>query len=297
MVEKQTGRDQLNECYKSIQHIPPTTAEEEIQLSETIKTNDPESPAYQAAINRLVTGNMEEVFIIARKMENRRRAVHMTVLDLVQEGTFGLVKAAKKYDYAKYRTRFKTLAQRHIYKSMNRAIENDDREIRIPVHALETLNAVFKARRKLAKALGKEPSTEEIAAEIGDDPKKIAHLRSSIQRPAQMDHPTKKDTNARWANDITNQDHTEAITQPTHERILADQIAELIAGSLSVQEEAVIQTTFSINQPRALSNDTTAKRMRLSEDQVRRMRTKALKKMRATLTANPVLCDSLQACL
>lgn len=253
----------LKECGKSILLTP----EQEIELGKRIAEGD------QKAKKRLIEANLRLVVSIAKRYTNRG----MQFLDLIQEGNVGLIKAVDKYDYEKG-YKFSTYATWWIRQAITRAIADQARTIRIPVHMVETINKVIRTSRQLMQELGHEPSPEEVAEVMNMPVGKVQDIMRTAMEPVSLETPIGEEEDSHLGDFIPDDDAMEP-AEAAANSMLREQLNEVLV-TLSSREELVLRLRFGIDdgQPRTLEE--VGKQLNVTRERIRQIEAKALKKLR-----------------
>jgi RNA polymerase primary sigma factor len=247
---------------------PLLSAEEEVVVTRAIQNGD------QRARTRLIESNMRLVINIAKSY--RSRAVPLE--DLIQEGAIGLMQAAERYDPEKG-FRFSTYATHWIRQAIGRAIDNKSKAIRIPAHVSQSLRRIEKERVRLARELGHDPTTEQIAAALGISPKKLAVLIQSSQELLSLDMSVGDHSGATLGGLIK-----DTATPSAETTVLRDEITqelETILRELSERERKVMEQRFKLNENEVLPQEELAQQMDISRERVRQIEIQAIRKLRA----------------
>ena len=265
---------------REIGRIPLLSASEEAELGARILAGD------QEAINEMVNHNLRLVIPVARKYIGN---AGMTFMDLVQEGNIGLMKAAAKYDFSKG-YKFSTYATWWIRQTIGRAVQEQSRTIRIPVHMVETAAKMNKAIRKLTQELEREPSVEEIAAEMGISADKIKFLFEANRDPLSLDNRVNDEDDATVGDLIA--DHSVEMPGASIIKEENKETVMNILATLSDREKEVMVLRFGLedDQPRTLEE--IGQHFGVTRERIRQIETKALRKLR-----NPVRSKMLHECL
>ena len=227
----ESGRDSIQIYLKEIGQYPLLTSEEERELAKRIEMGDEE------AKNILMRSNLRLVVTFAKKYVGR--SPNLTLLDLIQEGNLGLYKAVEKYDFSKG-YKFSTYACWWIRQGITRALADQSRTIRIPVHMVETIAKYKQVLRRLSQDLGREPLSEEIADEMGVDVEKIHVIENIDQETLSLEKPTGDDDDKSSLGEFVSDDKILSPDQEASRRILADQINEILMD-LSEKERKIVE--------------------------------------------------------
>lgn len=230
-VADESGRDSIQIYLKEIGQYPLLTSEEEKELAKRIEMGDEE------AKNILMRANLRLVVTFAKKYVGR--SPNLTLLDLIQEGNLGLYKAVEKYDFSKG-YKFSTYACWWIRQGITRALADQSRTIRIPVHMVETIAKYKQVLRRLSQDLGREPLSEEVADEMGVDVEKIHVIENIDQETLSLEKPTGDDDDKSSLGEFVSDDKILSPDQEASRRILADQINEILMD-LSEKERKIVE--------------------------------------------------------
>jgi len=259
---------------RQIHTIPLLSPEQELYLAKRVVDGDTE------AKNKLVESNLRLVASIARKYVGK---CNLSFLDLVQEGNLGLYKAADKYDYTKG-FKFSTYATYWVRQAISRAIADQGRTIRTPVHVVESLSKISKARAELLQTLGHEPTEEEIGAATGLTAEKVAMYLAASKNPLSIDKPVAED------DDVDMTDIVPDLNQETPEekvrRDATKQAINDILGTLSDREKLVVQMRFGLEDGTGHTLDEIGKVLGVTRERARQIEAKAMQKLRNPLRAN-----------
>lgn len=254
------------------------TFEDEIKIAKLLGSNDDETRQY--AVNQLVTSNLRLVTAIAKKYLNRG----LDFVDLIQEGSIGLIKAITKFNY-KLGNKFSTYATWWIRQAITRAIADQARTIRIPVHMVETINKLIKVERNLTQTLGREPTIEELTEEMGGQvagftPKKIVEIRKLNVDPVSLDKPVGHDEESQFVDFVKDQD-MDRPDEYAEKKIVAEHINELFNNALSKKEEQIIRMRYGLppfNGPMTLEE--VGNKFKVTRERIRQIEAKALRKLK-----------------
>ncbi len=269
--EGNSSDDPVRMYLKEIGKIPLLTSEEEIELARQIEEGDEETQ--KKAKERLVEANLRLVVSIAKRFNGRG----MQLLDLIQEGNLGLIKAVEKFDYRKG-YKFSTYATWWIRQAVTRAIADQSRTIRIPVHMVETINKMIRIQRQLVQELGREPTTEEIADRMGITPERVEEIRQISLEPVSLESPVGEEEDSHLGDFIQD----ENIAVPADEAaysLLKEQLAEAMEG-LTDRERKVLQLRFGLIDGRPHTLEEVGKEFNVTRERIRQIEAKALRKLR-----------------
>ena len=259
--------DPVKVYLKEIGRVPLLTPEEEIDLAIRIKDGDP------AAKKRLSEANLRLVVSIAKRYLGRG----MQLLDLIQEGNLGLIKAVEKFDYTKG-FKFSTYATWWIRQAITRAIADQARTIRIPVHMVETINKVKKVSSQLLHQNGHEPSADEIAAVIDMSVDKVREIMRVAQEPVSLETPIGEEEDSHLGDFIPDDDAPAPVDAASH-TLLREQLSEVLS-TLTPREEKVLCLRFGLVDGRSRTLEEVGKEFKVTRERIRQIEAKALRKLR-----------------
>ncbi|MGB8955522.1 MAG: RNA polymerase sigma factor RpoD [Tumebacillaceae bacterium] len=259
--------DPVRMYLKEIGRVPLLSAEEEIKLAQRIEQGDEE------AKRRLAEANLRLVVSIAKRYVGRG----MLFLDLIQEGNMGLIKAVEKFDYQKG-YKFSTYATWWIRQAITRAIADQARTIRIPVHMVETINKLIRISRQLLQELGREPTAEEIAAEMDMSPDKVREILKIAQEPVSLETPIGEEDDSHLGDFIEDQDALAPADAAAYE-LLKEQLEDVL-DTLTEREENVLRLRFGLDDGRTRTLEEVGKVFGVTRERIRQIEAKALRKLR-----------------
>ena len=259
--------DPVKVYLKEIGRVPLLTPEEEIDLAVRIKNGD------EAAKKRLSEANLRLVVSIAKRYLGRG----MQFLDLIQEGNLGLIKAVEKFDYTKG-FKFSTYATWWIRQAITRAIADQARTIRIPVHMVETINKVKKVSSQLLHTNGHEPTADEIAAELDMPADKVREIMRVAQEPVSLETPIGEEEDSHLGDFIPDDDAPAPQDAASH-TLLKEQLADVL-DTLTPREEKVLRLRFGLEDGRSRTLEEVGKEFNVTRERIRQIEAKALRKLR-----------------
>ena len=267
LLEGVASTDPIREYLKEIGSIPLLTQEQEQELAKRKAEGD------TLAGQKLVEANLRLVVSIAKRYTGRG----MSFLDLVQEGNIGLMKAVEKFDYAKG-YRLSTYATWWVKQSVTRALADQSRTIRLPVHMVEAVNRVRRAQRALAVRLGREPSNEEIGKEVGMSEKRVTELMQSSGDTVSLETPVGDEDGSNLGDFVA--DDANASTEEKAESVfLREEIDQMLQG-LNPREREVIVLRFGLETGHPMTLEEVGKRFKVTRERIRQIETAALRKLR-----------------
>jgi len=262
-----TISDPVRMYLKEIGRIPLLNFEQEISLAKKVEKGDRE------AKKTLINSNLRLVVSIAKKYVGRG----LTLLDLIQEGNQGLIRAVEKYDWRRG-YKFSTYATWWIRQSITRAIADQARTIRIPVHMVENINRFLRASRKLMQELGREPTPEEVAKVLGIEPEKAMEIIKISQEPASLESPVGDEEDSRLG-DFIHDTSAPTLFDSASRELLKEQI-EQVLGTLSDRERRVLEERFGLKDGKPKTLEEVGKMFAVTRERIRQIEAKALRKLR-----------------
>ena len=259
--------DPVRMYLKEIGKVPLLTAEEEVQLALAMEKGDKE------AKRRLAEANLRLVVSIAKRYVGRG----MLFLDLIQEGNLGLIKAVEKFDYRKG-FKFSTYATWWIRQAITRAIADQARTIRIPVHMVETINKLIRVSRQLLQELGRDPTPEEIAKEMNMSVEKVREIMKISQEPVSLETPIGEEEDSHLG-DFIPDDDVPAPAEAAAFTLLKEQLLNVL-DTLTPREEKVLRLRFGLDDGRARTLEEVGKEFNVTRERIRQIEAKALRKLR-----------------
>ncbi len=259
--------DPVRMYLKEIGKVPLLSADEEIELAKRMEEGDIE------AKRRLSEANLRLVVSIAKRYVGRG----MLFLDLIQEGNLGLIKAVEKFDYRKG-YKFSTYATWWIRQAITRAIADQARTIRIPVHMVETINKLIRVSRQLLQEYGREPLPEEIAAEMGIPEDKVREIIKIAQEPVSLETPIGEEEDSHLG-DFIPDDDAPAPADAAAFTLLKEQLMSVLS-TLTPREEMVLKLRFGLEDGRARTLEEVGKEFKVTRERIRQIEAKALRKLR-----------------
>ena len=256
---------------KEIGKYPLLTTEEEIALAKQIAEGTPEEQA--AAKKKLSEANLRLVVSIAKRYVGRG----MQFLDLIQEGNLGLIKAAEKFDYTKG-YKFSTYATWWVRQAITRAMPDQARTIRIPVHMVETINKLIRVNRQLAQELGRDPTPAEIAKEMGISESKVREIIKIAQEPVSLETPIGEEEDSHLG-DFIEDENAPAPAEVASNAMMREQLQEVL-HTLTPREEKVIRLRFGLEDGQAHTLEEVGKEFNVTRERIRQIEAKALRKIR-----------------
>ena len=259
--------DPVRMYLKEIGKVPLLTAEEEIALAQRMEDGD------ENAKKRLAEANLRLVVSIAKRYVGRG----MLFLDLIQEGNLGLIKAVEKFDYRKG-YKFSTYATWWIRQAITRAIADQARTIRIPVHMVETINKLIRVSRQLLQELGREPLPEEIAEEMNMSVDRVREILKISQEPVSLETPIGEEEDSHLG-DFIQDDNVPVPADAAAFTLLKEQLVEVL-GTLTEREQKVLRLRFGLDDGRARTLEEVGQEFNVTRERIRQIEAKALRKLR-----------------
>lgn len=262
-----TVDDPVRMYLKEIGKIPLLTSEEEVELAKRMQEGD------ETAKKKLAEANLRLVVSIAKRYVGRG----MLFLDLIQEGNLGLMKAVEKFDYRKG-FKFSTYATWWIRQAITRAIADQARTIRIPVHMVETINKLVRIQRQLVQELGRDPTPEEIGKEMGMEVEKVREIMKIAQEPVSLETPIGEEEDSHLG-DFIPDDEVLAPAEAATYTMLREQLIDVL-DTLTPREQKVLRLRFGLDDGRARTLEEVGKEFDVTRERIRQIEAKALRKLR-----------------
>jgi RNA polymerase primary sigma factor len=259
--------DPVRMYLKEIGRIPLLTFDEEIELAKRVEKGDAK------AKQKLINSNLRLVVSIAKKYIGRG----LTLLDLIQEGNQGLIRAVEKYDWRRG-YKFSTYATWWIRQSVTRAIADQARTIRIPVHMVENINRFLRSQRKLMQELGREPTPEEVAKVLGIPADKALEIIKISQNPASLEAPVGDEDDSKLG-DFIHDSSAPTLFDSASRELLKEQVHQVL-GTLSDRERKVLELRFGLDDGRSRTLEEVGKEFQVTRERIRQIEAKALRKLR-----------------
>lgn len=259
--------DSVKMYLKDIGRVPLLTAEREVELAKRMEAGDADAKRI------LSESNLRLVVSIAKRYVGRG----MQFLDLIQEGNLGLMKAVDKFDYRKG-FKFSTYATWWIRQSITRAIADQARTIRIPVHMVETINKQVRATRQLLQELGREPTPEEIAKKIDSTPERVREIQKIAQDPVSLETPIGEEEDSHLG-DFIEDSTAQAPSDVAEMNMLKEQLISVL-GTLTPREEKVLRLRYGIDDMHPRTLEEVGKEFNVTRERIRQIEAKALRKLR-----------------
>src|SRR5579862_7206576 len=259
--------DPVRMYLKEIGRVALLKAEQEVHYAKLIEQGDEE------AKNQLTEANLRLVVSIAKKYIGRG----MSFLDLIQEGNMGLIRAVEKFDYHKG-YKFSTYATWWIRQAITRAIADQARTIRIPVHMVETINKLVRVQRRLLQELGREPTAEEIAVEMELSPERVREIQKLAQEPVSLETPIGEEEDSHLGDFIEDRGALAPAEAASHQ-LLKEQVEDVL-DSLSTRERKVLELRFGLTDGRSRTLEEVGREFKVTRERIRQIEAKALRKLR-----------------
>ena len=267
MADNYAIDDPVRMYLKEIGKVPLLTPEEEVELAQRMSEGDEE------AKRRMTEANLRLVVSIAKRYVGRG----MLFLDLIQEGNLGLIKAVEKFDHTKG-YKFSTYATWWIRQAITRAIADQARTIRIPVHMVETINKTIRVSRQLLQELGHDPTAEEIATEMGMPTEKVRDILKIAQEPVSLETPIGEEEDSHLGDFIPDEEASEP-SEAASFSLLREQLEEVL-DTLAPREKKVLELRFGIVDGRTRTLEEVGKEFNVTRERIRQIEAKALRKLR-----------------
>lgn len=259
--------DPVRMYLKEIGKVPLLSADEEIKLAQRMELGD------EDAKKRLAEANLRLVVSIAKRYVGRG----MLFLDLIQEGNLGLIKAVEKFDYRKG-YKFSTYATWWIRQAITRAIADQARTIRIPVHMVETINKLIRVQRQLLQELGREPTPEEVSEKMNLSVDRVREIQKISQEPVSLETPIGEEEDSHLG-DFIQDDNVPVPAEAAAFTLLKEQLVDVL-GTLTEREQKVLRLRFGLDDGRARTLEEVGKEFNVTRERIRQIEAKALRKLR-----------------
>ena len=265
---REVSTDSLQLFLKDIGKVDLLTAAQEVELAKRIERGE------HQAKQEMVEANLRLVVSIAKRYRNQG----LPFLDLIQEGTIGLVRAAEKFDHRRG-FKFSTYATWWIRQAVARALADKARTIRMPVHIVEKLNKIVRSERKLRAELGREPTSAEIAREVELTPEEVEAIRRSSQAPVSLEKPVGDEEESEFGHFLT--DESEPLPEDAAEVQLRKATLLRVLGTLSLRERRVLELRYGLNGEHPCTLDEVGRTFNVTRERIRQIENQSLKKLRA----------------
>ena len=265
---KTASNDPVRMYLREIGKVPLLTAEQEVSLAKRIERGD------MGAKNALIKANLRLVVSIARKYANRG----LTLLDLIQEGNLGLIRAVEKFDYRRG-FKFSTYATWWIRQAVSRALADQARTIRIPVHMVETINKLIRVQRQLLQDLGREPTPEEIATDMGLTPDKVREIQKISQEPVSLENPVGDEGDSQLG-DFIEDEQSVAPSDAVGELMQGEDLGRVLE-LLTSRERRVLEMRYGLTDGRPHTLEEVGVQFGVTRERIRQIEAKTLAKLRA----------------
>jgi len=263
--------DNVQMYLKEIGRVPLLTAQEEVKLAKGIENGDEESR------QKLTQANLRLVVSIAKRYVGRSR--NLSLLDLIQEGNIGLFKAVEKFDYHRG-YKFSTYATWWIRQAITRALADQSRTIRIPVHMVETISKYTQIKRLLVQNLGREPLPEEIASEMGETVEKIRHIIKISQETISLETPVGDDNEESSLGEFVKDEKTVSPNQMAARKLLQNRLNEILID-LSPREQKILEMRFGLKDGITHTLEEVGREFGVTRERIRQIEAKSLERIRA----------------
>ncbi|OFV71705.1 RNA polymerase sigma factor SigA [Acetobacterium wieringae] len=267
LADSVSVNDPVRLYLKEIGKVPLLTGDEEMELARRMEAGD------EMAKKELAEANLRLVVSIAKRYVGRG----MSFLDLIQEGNLGLIKAVEKFDYTKG-FKFSTYATWWIRQAITRAIADQVRTIRIPVHMVETINKLIRVSRQLLQEYGREPTPAEIGKEMGFSEEKVREIQKIAQDPVSLETPIGEEEDSHLGDFIPDEE-APAPAEAASYALLKEQLIEVL-NTLTEREEKVLRLRFGLDDGRARTLEEVGKEFNVTRERIRQIEAKALRKLR-----------------
>jgi RNA polymerase primary sigma factor len=265
---KTASNDPVRMYLREIGKVPLLTAEQEVSLAKRIERGDMD------AKNQLIQANLRLVVSIARRYANRG----LTLLDLIQEGNLGLIRAVEKFDYRRG-FKFSTYATWWIRQAVSRALADQARTIRIPVHMVETINKLIRVQRQLLQDLGREPTPEEIASDMGLTPDKVREIQKISQEPVSLENPVGDEGDSQLG-DFIEDEQSVAPSDAVGELMQGEDLGRVLE-LLTSRERRVLEMRYGLTDGRPHTLEEVGVQFGVTRERIRQIEAKTLAKLRA----------------
>ncbi|HWB22307.1 MAG TPA: sigma-70 family RNA polymerase sigma factor [Gaiellaceae bacterium] len=270
--ELEISTDSLQLFLKDVGKVDLLTAAQEVELAKRIERGD------HRAKQEMVEANLRLVVSIAKRYRNQG----LPFLDLIQEGTIGLVRAAEKFDYRRG-FKFSTYATWWIRQAVARALADKARTIRMPVHVVEKLNKILRTERKIRAEKGRDPSSAEIAEELDLPVEEVEQIRRTAQVPVSLEKPVGDDEESQFGHFI--EDDSEPLPDEAADTILRNETLARALGMLGERERSVLELRYGLNGTAPLTLDEVGRTFNVTRERIRQIENQSLKKLRALAEA------------
>ncbi len=261
-------RDAVWHYLRDIRDIPLLTGEQEVELAQKIEAGD------DAALQRFTTANLRLVVAIAKRYIGRG----LPLLDLIQEGNLGLMRAAQKFDWRRG-YKFSTYASWWIRQAVTRAISDKGRTIRLPAHVTEALGRLNSAQRRLTQELGREPTEDELASDLGVEPARIVEMRLTARIPSSIDQTVGQEDDTPVA-DLVADTSADGPDERLNSQQLTIEARRAMAAALDDREALVLRLRFGLDNEDPCSLEEISRRLNLTRERIRQLEARALRKLR-----------------